>query len=171
MRRLADKHGVSDRLTIRDFVEPGEVTRVLATADVGVLPYQDIGLNHRLCSPSKLFHYLMAGLPVVASDLPFVRSVIVGHGVGEVFDPRSPAQLAAAVERVLADPAAYRARIMNIRPRFSWEHEERAFLAVYRSLDAACHRFGVSGERPPGRVTRVLHRVGGALDHDVPRSP
>lgn len=136
VRRLANEHRVSDRLIIRDFVEPSELTRVLATADVGVLPYQDVGLNHRLCSPSKLFHYLMAGLPVVGSDLPFVRSVIVGHEVGEVFDQRSPTQLAAAVQRVMADPDAYRARIMDVRRRFSWEHEEEAFLGVYRSLGA-----------------------------------
>lgn len=132
--RLASDQGVSDRLTVRDFVEPSEMTRILATADVGVLPYQDVGLNHRLCSPSKLFHYLMAGLPVVGSDLPFVRSILVGHEVGEVFDPRSPAQLAAAIRRVMADPTAYRARISDVRRRFSWEHEEATFLGVYRSL-------------------------------------
>lgn len=154
VRRLANEHGVSARLTIRDFVEPSEMTRLLATADVGVLPYQDVGLNHRLCSPSKLFHYLMAGLPVVGSDLPFVRSVIVGNQVGEVFDQRSPTQLAAAVQRVMADPDAYRARIMDVRRRFSWDHEEQAFLGVYRSLGAGGAPAAGGRMAAPRRVTK-----------------
>jgi len=141
LEALADREGLRDRVRFHGFVSPEEVPGFIASADVGVVPYRDVGLNHRLCSPSKLFHYLMAGLPVACSDLPFLRAVALGDGVGTVFDPGSPAAIAEAVSSILAAPEPYRARVAAVRERYSWEHEERRFLGVYATLP--------SSARPP----------------------
>jgi glycosyltransferase involved in cell wall biosynthesis len=61
--RLAAERGLSDRMWRTGFVPHAEVPRFIGSADVGVIPYLDVGLNHYLCSPSKLFHYMMAELP------------------------------------------------------------------------------------------------------------
>ena len=73
-----------------DFVHHAEVARFISSADIGLIPYERVGINHYLCSPSKLFHYIMAEIPVACSDFPFLRKVVLENGVGAVFDPSDP---------------------------------------------------------------------------------
>jgi glycosyltransferase involved in cell wall biosynthesis len=53
--------------------------------------------------PNKLFEYLMAGLPVLASQLDAVAEVIQAHDVGQVVSSLEPADVGAAMHSLLAD--------------------------------------------------------------------
>jgi glycosyltransferase involved in cell wall biosynthesis len=135
LERVAADEGVRGRVFFRDFVPHLEVPGLLAGADVGVVPYEHIGMNNYLSSPSKLFHYIMAGLPVACSDFPFLRSVVVQNEIGAVFDPADPASIAAAIRAALAlRGEALDARLEALRRRYCWEQEEQRFLGVYHSL-------------------------------------
>jgi glycosyltransferase involved in cell wall biosynthesis len=134
LEALAEAEGVRDRLAFVDYVPHRDVPALLRDADVGVVPYRNIGLNHFLSSPSKLFHFIAAGLPVAASELPFLVQVVRDEGLGEVFDPERPESIAAAIGRILADPEPYRARVAAARTKYSWETERERFLEIYRSL-------------------------------------
>src|SRR5262249_41003423 len=59
-----------------DPVDEDELVTAAAEADVGIIPYLPISINDRLSCPNKLSQYLHAGLMVIASDLPYVRSVL-----------------------------------------------------------------------------------------------
>jgi len=97
-------------------------------------------LSNFLGDTNKLFEYLMAGLPVAASDLPEIRAVATQGDppVGELFDPNSPASIAEAVTRILADPAEYELRRREARrlalERFNWNLEERRLLDLYEQV-------------------------------------
>ena len=82
----------------------------------------------------------MAGLPVVASDLPEIRRVIASGtpAPGELFDASSPRSIARAITRVLADPHEYEARRREARrlalEHFNWGVHERRLLDLYAAL-------------------------------------
>jgi glycosyltransferase involved in cell wall biosynthesis len=122
-----------------------ELVSTAAAATVGLVPIRgDWGINQYLGDTNKLHEYLMAGLPVVASDLPEIRRVVEAGDppVGELFDPSSPESIARAVKGVLDDRELYAARRREAqrlsRERFNWTVEERGLLDVYdRLLDAA----------------------------------
>ncbi len=138
LETLALEHGLRERVFFLDFVPHIEVPAYISSAQLGVIPYERVGINHYLCSPSKLFHYVMAGVPIVCSDFPFLRRVVVDNGVGAVFDPSQPLSIAAAARAVLETPGeaeACRQRLRTIRHRYSWEEQAGRFLAVYSSLD------------------------------------
>jgi glycosyltransferase involved in cell wall biosynthesis len=99
-------------------------------------------LNHRLSTPNKLFEGLAAGLPVVASDFPEMREIIMGDPdgpLGTVCRPDDPADIARAitsiVDRPAAERAALRARCLAAaHARWNWETEVRGLLELYREL-------------------------------------
>jgi glycosyltransferase involved in cell wall biosynthesis len=51
-------------------------------ATIGVIPYENVGLNHWNCSPNKIWEYPNAGVPILASRLNYLSSVIADWDIG-----------------------------------------------------------------------------------------
>jgi glycosyltransferase involved in cell wall biosynthesis len=100
-----------------------EVGILAAEADVGVVPYRNLSLNHYLSLPTKLFEYLAAGLPVVCGDFPELRRIVLGCRVGCTCDTDDPEAVAAAIQQVLAQRDEMRARAARAGEQLTWEGE------------------------------------------------
>ncbi len=93
---------------------------------------------YRESLPIKLFEYMAAGIPVIASDFVPWRRLVEDAGCGICVDPTDPAAVAAAIRELDADRP--RAREMGLRgrdafqARFNWSSEEAKLLELYRSL-------------------------------------
>ena len=142
-RLLADP-ATSGRLHFLTAVPPTEVVDWVAGADVDVTAIQPIDLNSRLSSPNKLFESLAAGVPVVSSDLPVRRRILIDDPsgpLGELCDPIDPVSIAAAIRRILDVPpeerAVRRKRILlAAHARWNWEAEGAKLVDLYASLAA-----------------------------------
>ena len=98
-------------------------------------------LSYRYSLPNKLFQYMQAGLPVVASDFPQVREVVEETGAGITVDPRDVDALAGAIRTYTDGPRAQRRRWRSevarpVRRRFNWSAAEAAtLLEIYRRVE------------------------------------
>ena len=140
VREWSEDAGVADRVRLYPPRPFDELVRTAAAATVGIVPLLPLDINNVYGDTNKLYEYLMAGLPVVASDLPELRATVSAGDppVGEVFEPTSPESIADAVTRVLADRATYEARRTEARrlalERFNWRVEETALARLYDRL-------------------------------------
>lgn len=105
LRQLAQEVGVADRIEFTGFLPHQRVAGALAGAAVAVVPLPDNPMARYFTSPLKLFEYMAAGLPIVASDLPALREVLRDGQNGLLVRPDDPAALAAALRRLLGEPA------------------------------------------------------------------
>ena len=124
--------GVAERVHQVGPVAPHEVSDALSDADLSVVHVRPTCLSYRFALPNKLFESIRAGLPVAAADLPDIRAVVEGLGVGEVFDGEDPTALAATITAILADPERYRAAARAAAPSLTWETEIGALIGAYR---------------------------------------
>ncbi len=108
LHALADAHGVGDRVTFTGWLPPATVASELAIAHALVLPNTRTLTSDRYTSPLKLFEYIAAGRPVIASDLHAIREVLRDRDNALLVEPGSPSALAAAVRTLVADPALAR---------------------------------------------------------------
>ena len=134
LRALIARERLGERVRIVPPVPPAEVVAAASGASVGVIPYEPVGLNNTYTTPNKLFDYMAAGLPVVASRLPELVRFVEGGELGLTFEPGDPASLAGALNEILADPArraAMRERAYESARRYSWERQSRKLLALY----------------------------------------
>lgn len=113
--------------------------RYTAAADVGMVPIVGSCLSYRLAAPNKLFECMMAGTPVVASDLPDMARVVTEERVGTLIeDPTDPASIAKAVRELIdgdepLESIGQRARSAALA-RYNWDIEKSKLLEVYDRL-------------------------------------
>lgn len=121
---------------------------------LGLLPYADIppllrgalaGLlcfeaapNNLLGTPNKLFEYMSAGIPVIASDFPFIREVVLEADCGLLVQPDDVEEIAMAMTHLLHNPEDARRMGRNglraARERYNWQVEEKKLLSLYQAL-------------------------------------
>ena len=103
LRDRAAQLGLTDRVTFTGLVPPSAVAAYLRAARVLVLPNPASAISTRYTSPLKLFEYMAAGKPIVASDLPSIREVLRDEENALLVTPGDPTALAAGVRRLLDD--------------------------------------------------------------------
>lgn len=121
---------------------------------LGLLPYEAIppllqdalaGLlcfrptpNNVLGTPNKLFEYMSAAIPVIASDFPFIRQVVLEADCGILVQAEDVEDIASAMERILQDPedAARMGGngLQAVKERYNWQREEKKLLSLYATL-------------------------------------
>jgi glycosyltransferase involved in cell wall biosynthesis len=145
---LADRardRGVAERVELRGHVPYDQVPSVLAAASVALLPLPDEPVARLFTSPLKLFDYMAAGVPIVASDLPALREVLRHEENALLARPGDPEAFADAVRRLLADESLAVRLGRQARADVagsSWDARARALLDF----------FGVAGPGSAGRA-------------------
>lgn len=128
------EHGMLDRQSVKE---------LLGRAIAGVVTYLPIA-SHIEAQPNKLFEYMSAGLPVIASDFPLWRKFIETEACGLVVDPTRPEKIAEAMDYLIEHPQE--AREMGERGRkaienkFNWESEYAKLTAFYETVIAEWNR-------------------------------
>jgi glycosyltransferase involved in cell wall biosynthesis len=122
------------------FVGRAGVRAVLGRSLAGLVTLHPV-INYLDALPVKMFEYMAAGIPVIASDFPLWREIVLSNQCGLCVDPMDPAAIAAAIEYVAQHPDE--ARQMGekgrraVNERYNWPVEEAKLLAFYaRVLEA-----------------------------------
>jgi glycosyltransferase involved in cell wall biosynthesis len=141
LERLAAEAGVADRVEFAGAVPPGEVIESLRGATAGLTLIQPACLSYELSLPNKLFEYVLAGLPVLASDLPVMGGFVTEHRVGLVARPDDPSDVAAKLAELMRPERnrELRAAVAETAAKLSWERESSLLGDTYAEALAAAH--------------------------------
>jgi len=141
LEELIASNGVADRVKIIPAVPYEELLDWTASADIGLTVFKpSYTRSIRYCLPNKLFEYLMAGLPVVSSELDAIAELLKTYDVGQILPSLAPSDIGAAINSMLSDPVAL-ARMHNnalatARQEFHWEKEKRTIVQFYDAIVA-----------------------------------
>lgn len=113
-----------------------EMNQLLSKARIGLVLLHPEE-NYVEAQPNKLFEYMAAGLPVVASDFPRWREIVLGADCGLLVDPLDPQAIADAIRWLLEHPQE--AKAMGERGRraveeqYNWHRESETLVSFYRT--------------------------------------
>lgn len=113
-------------------VKPDVLLYYTSSADYGVSFIEDICLNYRYCLPNKIFEYLMAGLPVLTSNLFEMKRLVEEEGIGIVAEDNTVEGVKKAVEALLnQDYDAVQKNVFKSRKKYCWEEQEKVLKEIY----------------------------------------
>jgi len=126
-----------EKVEYHGWVRPEEVPSKLAQATIGMACLHPAP-NYVYMPTTKVFEYMAAGLPVVASNFPSWKEFMEATNSGLTVDPLNPREIAKAVEYLVEHPDEARMMGENGRravlEKYSWQTESKKLLALYEDL-------------------------------------
>jgi len=137
VHRQACEKGNEDNIVFLERMPWEEMMRYTMCCDAGLSLDADNCTNHRYSLPNKLFDYLAAGIPVIASDLPEVAAVIKKYDCGILLGEVRPADIAETLAELRDDRSflmQLRENAETARKELTWEREKNEEQKFFRSV-------------------------------------
>ena len=136
LKVLAQKKGVSNRINFLGRLAFEDLKVHTEQANIGVLFEEARGLSFEYSLPNKLFDYIHAQTPVLASPLVEVKHIIERYGIGDLLKDRTPEHVAKQIEEMFEKINTY--DFASAKNDLNWQKEEEVLKVVFSSfLDKA----------------------------------
>lgn len=116
-------------------VSPDVLLNYTSSADYGVSFIEDTCLSYRYCLPNKIFEYLMAGLPVLTSNLYEMKRLVETEGIGLVAkDNTVEGFKQAVIDSLQQDYVTIQHNVFEASKKYCWEEQEKVLKEIYIKL-------------------------------------
>lgn len=129
---------LENKIFFRPSVKREEILPIVHQADIGVVLTQNLSLSYYYSLPNKLFQYIAAEVPILASNLPEQSKIVLENQIGAVVNPDKPRQIAAKIIEMTKpeNQQKYRANLQNLaKTKYNWTSEAKKLLKFYKELN------------------------------------
>jgi len=125
---------IKDNIFFYPAVDSDIVLEYTSSADFGISMIENTCLNEEYCLPNKLFEYIMAGLPVIVSNMKEMREFIEYYNIGVVANYKIES-VNKAIEQVLAlDIEQMKKNLRKCAKENAWEIQEEILTKTYKKF-------------------------------------
>jgi len=113
---------------------PENLAGYTANADIGLTIDKDTNTNYRFSLPNKLFDYIYAGVPVLATPLIELKNIIQQYEIGEFIENHNPEHIAATIKKMLQNESQldlYRKNTVKAAAELNWENEKKVLIEIF----------------------------------------
>jgi len=138
LKKIASNNGtLGNKVRFIPPVPHAELTYWTAGASLGVIPYENVNLNHWFCTPNKLWEYPNANVPLLVSPFPEMEKIVKTYNNGWLLaDPLTPEGIAQAVGEI-NDEELIKAKQKSLEfvQQDNWDLYQKKLIDMYESID------------------------------------
>jgi glycosyltransferase involved in cell wall biosynthesis len=126
--------GLDNTVKFINKTTPNKLKKITPLADLGISLEEELGLNYKYALPNKLFDYIQAKIPVLVSNLPEMKQIVLQYKVGEVVSERTPQAIAQQIKFILQNKVKYTKNIELAAIELVWEKEEPKIIELFKLI-------------------------------------
>lgn len=134
LKEQTEKLGLSHRIIFMDKVSSKDLVGYSMAADLGVNLLENINLNKKLASTNKLFEYIHASIPVLATDTPENQYVLNKYNIGFLAENDVENLTNQLIEASTADLMKLKSNCKEASKEFNWENQVKAFEQIFNTV-------------------------------------
>lgn len=130
---LAKSLGLAERVHFLGKVPYENLLQYTSGCDVGLCLIEPISFSYKLALPNKLFEYVQARIPIIATNLPAISKVFENFRIGELVEPNvTPKDLAEVIVSIASNKEQYRTELEKCSVLFVWEQQEKMIMDLVK---------------------------------------
>lgn len=137
LEREITKRKLNKKIKLLPPLPSDQVVNIIRKAQVGLCLIENVSLSYYLSSPNKLFQYIAAEVPILASNFPEYRRIVSVEKIGEVVDPASSRQIAQKII-MMVEPKNHLIYTQNLKnlaqKKYNWQLESQKLIKFYLDL-------------------------------------
>jgi len=134
LKNLVLSNHQQERIFFHDFIPTTELISTSAQGDLGVVLFEASSLNYAAALPNKFFEYMMAGLPILCSNIETFAYYIDKYKCGLCVDPDDIQTLSQVITGMLMDEdrlKVWKANSLRAAEELNWENEQKKLIQIY----------------------------------------
>ena len=122
---------LTDKIRFKDKMKPEALLSYTRQADLGLCLLENKGLSYYYALPNRIFDYINAGIPVLATRFPEIEAIVDTYQTGALIDNYEPEYLAQTINEMMEHPYSTE-HFQSLASKFCWENEEKILLDIIR---------------------------------------
>ncbi|HEY1039652.1 MAG TPA: glycosyltransferase, partial [Bacteroidia bacterium] len=114
--------GLEEKVQFKSKMPAEELYHYTCNADLGITIDKNNNINYRYSLPNKVFDFINAGVPILASPLPEIKNVIDTYNIGDYIASHDPAHIAEKINEMLhrAEYNVWKANTVKAKQENNW---------------------------------------------------
>ena len=136
LKQMVEELKIVDRVRFLPRMPYAQMMSYTQLAELGFCLDKDTNLNYRFSLPNKLFDFIQAGVPIIASHLVEIEKIIRQYDIGMFIENHEPETIASTIREALSDEGRrekWKQNLSVAAQDLCWENEEQKLLAFYQS--------------------------------------
>lgn len=137
LQQKINDQDLSKKVMLINKIPKAELLHYTHNADLGLSIDKNTNLNYYYSLPNKIFDYLHAGVPILASRLPEIETIIDQFKVGDFIDDHQPRTIALKINEMLSSEivlAEYKRNTKIASQQLSWTIEKQKLISIFENL-------------------------------------
>ncbi|MFW6019492.1 MAG: glycosyltransferase [Bacteroidales bacterium] len=135
LKKLANKENLHEKVKFLGRMPYKELLEHTYIADLGFSLDKPLSINYKLSLPNKIFDYIQAQTPIIASDIPEVKHIIRKYDIGLIINNHKPETIAENIQAALQDKERYQRWQENLKfaaEKLTWKYEKEVLLGLLK---------------------------------------
>ena len=134
LKKKVEENHWDDRVRFYPRMPYRDMMAITRLAEIGFTLDKANNLNYLFSLPNKLFDYIQANVPIIASHLPEIERIIRDYNIGTFVVDHNPQHIAEKIKETLSDENALKTWKNNLNfaaQELCWENEEQTLIKIY----------------------------------------
>lgn len=135
LKEMVENPEIKGKVIFKDRMTFDELAQFTRNADIGLSIDKDTNINYRFSLPNKLFDYIHAEIPVLASPLTEIKKILDKYQIGEMIESHDPKHIAEKINSMIRNEDGMREWKENTKfaaQELNWEKEEQILIEIYK---------------------------------------